>query len=442
VLQLVSVPIRLDGDVPDILGRLTVGLFLDDFLAAELKSLTGGEVAFGAQGRILASTLSPNAHAALTPALAAPGIRSITIGNEEFLVLARPIAAADASGGVALILRSRTDRLRFLSAIRTGLAGVMVVTLLLATILSYGVARTMTRPLAAVTTAMREVAATGDLTRKVSLKSRAWDDEDARLLASTFNTLTESVGRFQREAAQKERLSSLGRLSTVIAHEIRNPLMIIRASLSTLRSDRATTVERREAISDIDEETIRLNRIVTEVLDFARPIRFDLAETDLNLACLASVQAAWTGAPSAGVTLDLDSRRPLVVTDAERLRTALVNILTNARHAVLAVPRADTGTHGPGVAMAAGPDVVIHTQVNDGRVTIAVRDSGVGIEPEDMSNIFDPFFTTRRAGTGLGLPIAKNIIEGLGGSLTVSSRPGQGTEVRIDLPLGGVSVRA
>ena len=67
--------------------------------------------------------------------------------------------------------------------------------------------------------------------RKVTLKSRAWDDEDARLLATAFNTLTESIARFQREAAQKERLSSLGRLSTVIAHEIRNPLMIIRASL-------------------------------------------------------------------------------------------------------------------------------------------------------------------------------------------------------------------
>ncbi len=64
------------------------------------------------------------------------------------------------------------------------------------------------------------------------MRSRAWDDEDARLLASAFNTLTESIARFQREAAQQERLSSLGRLSTVIAHEIRNPLMIIRASLT------------------------------------------------------------------------------------------------------------------------------------------------------------------------------------------------------------------
>jgi signal transduction histidine kinase len=425
----------LDGEVPEILGRLTVGLFLDDRLAAELKSLTRSEVAFGAQGRILASTLSPEARAALTPVVGASEIGSITIAGEEFLALARPMEPVDGSGGVAVILRSRTDRLQFLTTIRLRLAAVMVVTMLLATILSYGVARTMTRPLAAITTAMREVAATGDLTRKVSLKSRAWDDEDARLLASTFNTLTESVGRFQREAAQKERLSSLGRLSTVVAHEIRNPLMIIRASLSTLRSDRATAVERREAVSDIDDETIRLNRIVTEVLDFARPIRFDLAETDVNHVCRASAEAAWAGVSADGVTLDLDPRIPPIVTDAERLRTALVNILTNARHAVLAVPRADTGTHGHSMATVGPHDVLMRTRIGGGRVTIAIRDCGVGIAPEEMTHIFDPYFTTRRAGTGLGLPIAKNIIEGLGGVLTVSSRRGEGTDVRIDLPL-------
>ena len=86
---------------------------------------------------------------------------------------------------------------------------------------------------------MREVAATGDLTRKIALRGPArWDDEDARLLATTFNTLTDSIARFQREVAQKERLSSLGRLSTVIAHEVRNPLMIIKAALRTLRPRR------------------------------------------------------------------------------------------------------------------------------------------------------------------------------------------------------------
>ncbi|MBI2827756.1 MAG: hypothetical protein HYX77_00615 [Acidobacteria bacterium] len=443
VLQLVSVPILLDGELPEILGRLTVGVFLDDRLAAEFKGLTGSEIAFGAQGHILASTLPPDARATLAPATAASAIGSVAIDDEEFLVLARPLLPADGApraAGVALILRSRTDRLRFLNTIRTGLAGVMIVTLLLATILSYGVARTMTRPLAAITTAMREVAATGDLTRKVALKSRAWDDEDARLLASTFNALTESIARFQREATQKDRLSSLGRLSTVIAHEIRNPLMIIRASLSTLRRDHVTPSELREAVSDIDGETMRLNRIVTEVLDFARPIRFELAEADLNQICRASAEAAWTEDPSPAVAFDLDPAMPRVVTDAERLRTALVNILTNARHAVLAGARADTGTDGRAtVADVDEPGVRVQTRAANGRVAIAIQDRGIGITPEDMAHIFDPYFTTRRAGTGLGLPIAKNIIEGLGGTLTVSSRRGEGTEIRIDLPqnLGG-----
>src|SRR5207247_6510701 len=102
------------------------------------------------------------------------------------------------------------------------------------------------------------------------------------------NPLPEPVARSQAEAAQRERLSSLGRLSTVIAHEIRNPLMIIKATLSTLRRDELTADERREAVADIAEETTRLNRIVTEVLDFAKPIKFEYAESSVNDICVSS----------------------------------------------------------------------------------------------------------------------------------------------------------
>ena len=137
---------------------------------------------------------------------------------------------------MALILRSRTEQLQSLQAIHTELLVTAVLAVLLATLLSFAVARTITRPLAAITDVMREVAATGDLTRKIALRhGNRWDDEDARLLATTFNTLTDSIARFQREMSQKERLTSLGRLSTVIAHEVRNPLMIIKAALHTLR---------------------------------------------------------------------------------------------------------------------------------------------------------------------------------------------------------------
>jgi len=79
--------------------------------------------------------------------------------------------------------------------------------------------------------------------------------------------------------------------------------------------------------------------------------------------------------------------------------------------------------------------VVVATSRRDGRVVVSIRDRGAGIAADDMAHIFDPYFTTRRAGTGLGLPISRNIIEGLGGALSVSSRPGEGTEIRIELPM-------
>jgi signal transduction histidine kinase len=345
---------------------------------------------------------------------------------------------------IVLVLRSRTERLQFLNTVRNGLVGALIVTVLLATIVSYAVARTMTRPLAAVTGAMREVAATGDLTRRVAVRSRAWDDEDARLLGAAFNTLTESIAVFQREAAHKERLSSLGRLSTVVAHEIRNPLMIIRATLSTLRRESVTPGELREAVADIDEETRRLNRVVTDVLDFAKPIRFELAEANVNDVCRASATAAWAGRSEAAIAFDLDPTLPSVVTDAERLRTALVNIVTNARHAVEATAAHEqrraqrdsaAGAGGERPAVLFTPDVIVRTRHQGNRVTVTVEDHGVGIAEEDMAHIFDPYFTTRRAGTGLGLPISKTIIEHLGGTIAVHSELGRGTEIRIGLPV-------
>jgi signal transduction histidine kinase len=435
LLQIVSVPIFVDLDNPDVFGRLSVGFLLDDELAQQFKEVTGSEVAFAANGRVLASTLPASAGAALAPAVRAEGISTVVVGDEEFIALRRPLAdARDPNAPAALILRSRTARLQFLRSIRNGLVGALIATVLLATIVSYVLARTVTRPLAAVTSAMRHVAQTGDLTRKVSLQSRTGDDEDARLLATTFNTLTDSIATFQREAAQRERLSSLGRLATVIAHEVRNPLMIIRTSLSTLRKETVAPAELREAVADIDEETGRLNRIVTEVLDFARPIRFDYAEAGINAICAASAQAAETGETGPPITLDLDPSDPRLVTDAERLRTALVNILVNARHAVQsAAPVPEAG----GVAVMSEPPVRMRTRAATDRVTITITDRGVGIAPEDMAHIFDPYFTTRRTGTGLGLPIARNIVDGLGGTIAVSSEPGVGTEMRLELPRRG-----
>jgi signal transduction histidine kinase len=458
VLQVVTVPILIGLEGPEILGTLTVGFQLDNTLAEQFKRLTESDIAFAVDGAIRASTLATGDQSRLASLLGSEGVSTVSLNGGEYVALLRPlssVASAAASGPAAtagltaraptaVILRSRTERLQFLDAIHTGLAILAIVAVLLATILSYAVARTVTRPLAAITDTMREMATTGDLTRKVPVRgSVSWEDEDARLLATTFNTLTDSIARFQAEAAQRDRLSALGRLSTVIAHEIRNPLMIIKGSLRTLRREQqATPEETRQALTDVDEEVVRLNRVVNDVLDFARPIRFDYAPADLNAVCAEAVAASREADPEASVRIETDPKIAPIVTDAERLRTALVNILTNARHAVAA-----RQTNASQSSSSGAPDIelrtlqTLQTTNGGGMASVIIKDRGIGIRPEDLPRIFDPYFTTKRTGSGLGLAIAKNIIEGMGASITLESRAGGGTEIRIDLPVQAKEAR-
>lgn len=427
VLQLVTVEVSIDLDRPERLGLLTLGYLLDERRARDLRRLTGADVAFAYGGEVRASSLAAAAVPAVTTWFnATPHARVLRLGDADYSALASPLAndtataTTPAARAHAIVLRSRSERMRTLGTIRAALGGVALVTLALSALLSYGLARTVTRPLGVITAHMREAAATGALTRKVTLPDSAWTDEDAALVASTLNALTDSVAAAQRDAAQRERLSALGRLSTVIAHEIRNPLMIIKGALRQLgRPD--NSADAREAAGDIDEEVDRLNRVVNEVLDYARPIRFDCTPTALNDVCRSAVEAVRSAAPTADVSLALDPACGELVTDGERVRTVLVNLLTNARAAVDAL--------GAGVA----PRVTLRSARRGDVVRLTVEDNGVGIGPDDLARVFDPYFTTRRTGSGLGLAIAKNIIDGLGGTITVTSQPGDGTTITVDL---------
>jgi len=443
ILQIVSVPVALDRPQREILGTLSAGFLLDDALAAQLKQITGSDVAFGMDGQILASTLPREAYPVLAERLRTTGISRVVINGEEYEALPRQLAPsgddAAVSGPVVMILRSRTAQLQSLGAIHAGLLLTAVFAVIVATALSFAVARTIARPLATITGVMREVSATGDLTRKIALRHGRWDDDDARVLATTFNSLTDSIARFQRAMAQKERLTALGRLSTVIAHEVRNPLMIIKASLHSLRQTDVTPDTVHEAVRDIDGEVTRLNRIVNEVLDFARPIRFDLAPVTVNALCRESAAAATASGPGAEIALDLDPQLTTVTTDGERLRIALINMLENARHAVNGhAATADGSGRAAAVPVAA---VMLRTRRAGDRLHLVVADRGAGIDPKVVAHIFDPYFTTKRGGTGLGLPITKNIVEGLGGTIGVTSAPGAGTEIVVDLPIDSTDSR-
>ncbi len=228
--------------------------------------------------------------------------------------------------------------------------------------------------------------------------------------------------------ADAERLSSLARLAVVMAHEVRNPLLLMKMALRTLRGSDLSAPQR-EAVSDLHEQVERVTGLVTDILDFARPLRFTFGAADLNAICADAAEAAMAGEPEPRVHLTLDPSLPEIVTDRERLRSALVNLLVNARQAVNAR-----------VAPAGGwardeRAIVLETRsCSPGRAGIIVRDRGIGIPERDLPRVFEPYFTTKRGGTGIGLALVKNIVNGFEGTIQVTSQAGVGTEVRVSLP--------
>ena len=175
--------------------------------------------------------------------------------------------------------------------------------------------------------------------------------------------------------------------------------------------------DEREAAADIIQEVDRLNRLVQSVLDSARPDSFQVEEVDINDLCQDCLAAV---ADSPGVTAEgsWDPRLERAPVDPARFKQVLLNLLLNAREAL----------SGPGT-------IRVATRRESTDYAISVSDTGKGISDEDLPNIFDPFFTQKPNGTGLGLSVARNIVEGLGGTISVRSQAGRGTEVELRLPL-------
>ncbi len=425
ILQVAALPIEPG---PATLGTLIVGLSLDQAAAEHIKQLTDSEITLVANGRIVASTFEAGRSATLASFANRVGlVDSIVLGDEDYIANVQPLGANDPRerAPVAIVLRSRTDRLQFLRSLHRYIAATAAIAILLATLVAYSIARTVTRPLRALTATMGEMAATGDLARALP-PAGAWDDEDAQVLASTFRQLTTALDRFRREAAQRERLSSLGRLSTVIAHEIRNPLMIIKTTLRDLR--RQPSPEVAASAASIDEEVNRLNRVVTDVLDFAKPIRVEIAPADLVAICRMAARAVDVGAGEVDVRVETTVDAAPIHTDAERLRAVLVNLLTNAQ---VAVRDHEKNDKADGVVTA---PIVLRISSTAASWCLDVIDGGIGIAPGDLGRVFEPFFTTRHTGSGLGLAISRNIVESLGGTIVVRSELGAGTTVHLDLP--------
>ena len=219
---------------------------------------------------------------------------------------------------------------------------------------------------------------------------------------------------------ERDRLSYIGEMATGMAHEIRNPLASIKAAAELLDPDRLDE-EQREWVDVMVTETNRLNVVLAQFLDYARPYRGELAPVDVAtiLGRVATLTRALDRDPPIEVLVDVAPGLPKVMADADRIQQVCLNLARNACDAM-----ADGGTLVL-AAVAYGRDAQ--------RVELRVRDNGPGIPEEVRRNLFIPFFTTKRDGTGLGLAISERILEHHGSNIRVDSSHERGTTMRFTL---------
>jgi signal transduction histidine kinase len=229
---------------------------------------------------------------------------------------------------------------------------------------------------------------------------------------------------------ERDRLAAIGEMSAGLAHEIRNPLAAIKGAIQYL--DPSTLPgEEREFLEIVVDEVNRLNGVVTQFLDYSRPLKPSLAPTDLNEVVSRTFKLLQsTVPPGIELTIDLSGEPQRVLCDAEQLKQVFINLAQNGFQAMPAGGRLSVST------------TVVRDELafwregsrRPDQVEVRFRDTGPGIPEEERERIFVPFYTTKEKGTGLGLAICLRLVRAHQGTLVIRSPPGGGAEFIVSLP--------
>lgn len=238
---------------------------------------------------------------------------------------------------------------------------------------------------------------------------------------ASFQNLTQ-MKQMERELSQTRTLVALGQMAATVAHEIRNPLGGIGGFARLLERDLDRDDSRRHLAERIIEGVGSLNKIVTNLLAYTKPMETQLREIELKpwleeLAFWSQSEADEAGSGQLEIVVEVEERVKFARFDPEKLRQVMLNLLLNAMQAISC----------PG-------KITISARRAPGLLILGVEDSGAGIPNEAINEIFNPFFTTKENGTGLGLAIVRKIVELHGGNLFVESTPGSGSRFDIHLP--------
>lgn len=300
-----------------------------------------------------------------------------------------------------------------------GFAGAIVICAVLFMVLAV----VIHRPMVELQEKMAQVRA-GDLFVKVGFSDR---NDEIGDLGQNFNEMVqqlresrEEIERLHRtQMSRAEHLATLGEMAAGLAHEIRNPLAGIAGVMEIVGRDLPANSAAKDVLGEVRHEVMHINRIVTELLEIARPKPPVFRPADLVAVSEQAVLFARDQASKRHVSVHVvkDNPIPLLEFDKGQIHQVMLNLLLNAVQ-----------------ACEEGGQVQVVFAENDERVTAKVIDTGKGIPPDVLPNIFRPFFTTKGNGTGLGLSLARRVVEDHGGWLTATSEQGKGSEFSLTLP--------
>jgi len=223
----------------------------------------------------------------------------------------------------------------------------------------------------------------------------------------------------ERSEQHRDKMATMGEMAAFLAHEIRNPLFAISGFAKSVSRAATLSDAEREKLDIIMEETARMDRMLSSVLNFARPAHVQANAVDLNKVAAETVELMRVGYCQKGhdLLLDVAPNLPLVLGQADVIKQCLVNLIKNAVEAL----------RGPG-------EIRVHTGQAKGMVYVQVQDSGQGMSEAELEKVFSPFYTTKDKGYGLGLAMIKKIQEELGGKVTLVSKQGEGATVTLYYP--------
>ncbi len=288
--------------------------------------------------------------------------------------------------------------------------------------LGYTVADFISKPITTFTRGVLAVA-NGDLNQTINIDST----NELRELSYAFNSMTgklRELKEIEEQLRRKDRLAALGELSAGVAHEIRNPLGIIKSSAQVMSKSAGNDEKTKELTGFIIEEVERLNRVITNFLDFARPQSMNKEYISMQTTVEKSLRLCGNRIEKPGIKVkkNFEEDLPPVLADEELMKQVFLNLLINAAEAIR-----EKGTITINVRRSRAKK-----EENSG-IEVVISDTGCGISEKTSQRIFNPFFSTKDQGTGLGLSIVHKIVEAHNGQITVKSTPGRGSAFTVTL---------